>query len=116
MAAGMAATATASASPPPDRGRITGAVSSTAEARDLPCPSTGATAGEWVGVACFPKRAGGWHVDQPDGCTVRSDLTTGFRMMGDCVLTIDEGPHVKVWAPAGAVSEEFRLVWHADAG
>jgi len=99
----------ATAAPPAEWGRITGVVSTSAEARALPCPST--VGREAVGVACFPKRSARWVVDQVDACTLKSDVTTGFRMMGGCVLAIDEGAHVKVWAPPGAVSEDYRLVW-----
>lgn len=111
---------TAAAAPPPDRGWIVGVAGSPAEARTLPCagelPSTVSGAlGGWraVGAAvCFPKRSGSWHVDQEGACAVRSDATTAFRLMGDCVMTIDMGHYVKAWAPVGAAYEPFQIVWH----
>ena len=92
----------AQASAPTDEGRVTGLVSDWDEARALPCG---------VGSVCLPKRAAHWEIDQVDGCTIRSDVTTGFRMTGTCVLDVDEGDHVKFWAPLGAVDEDFVVIW-----
>ncbi len=89
---------------------VTGVVSTDQEAALLPC--------DGVVAHCFPKPAtptttpARWHIDQGrDDCWLRSDVTTGFRMMGTCVLDVDMGDHVKVWAPPGAVVEDFRLIW-----
>ena len=110
----------AHAAPPPDRGWIVGVAGSSSEARTLPCagelPSTVGTAlGGWQSVGatvCFPKRSRAWHVDQEGACTLKSDATTGFRLYGTCVMTIDMGTYVKAWAPLGAAYEPFRIVWH----
>lgn len=110
----------ASAAPPPDRGWIVGVAGSTTEARTIPCagelPSTvRAALGSWQSVGatvCFPKRSATWHVDQEGACTVKSDVTTGFRLYGTCVMTIDMGTYVKAWAPVGAAYEPFRIIWH----
>jgi hypothetical protein len=101
--------APAQAGPAVDHGYLTGVAGSTSEARSLPCGA--ASGSHYVGAACFPKRAAVWHVDQPGACTVKSDVTTAFRLWGNCVLWVDEGSRVKVWAPAGAVDQEFSLVW-----
>ena len=85
-----------------DHGRVTGLVSKASEAAALPCG---------VGNVCIPKQGARWSIDQLDGCTIKSDVTTGFRMMGDCVLDIDEGDHLKLWAPLGAVDEDFAVIW-----
>ena len=127
LAAGVVATAAvvvlpsvAHAAPPPDKGWITGVAGSSAEARTIPCWSeapaaVGSTLGGWrtVGATvCFPKRSRAWHVSQPGACTVKSDVTTGFRRFGTCVMTIDMGTYVTAWAPLGAVHPEFSIVWH----
>lgn len=114
-----AGVAPASAAPPPDRGWITGTVDNSTDARRVPCArevsSTVADAvgawHAWNTVVCFPKRSSRWYVDQIDSCTVKSDVTTGFRMWGNCVFAIDMGSYVKLWAPRGSVDEDFRLVW-----
>jgi hypothetical protein len=101
--------APAQAAPGPHQGRITGVAGSFEEADALPCWN--ATGHDYVGAACFPKLSPAWHVEQPNSCTIRSDVTTGFRLMGNCVIAKDEGDHVKVWAPFGAVDQQFTLVW-----
>lgn len=111
---------TAQAAPPPDQGWIVGVAGSSDEARAIPCAgelpaSVGDALGSWQSVGatvCFPKRSAAWHVEQDGPCTLRSDITTGFRLYGDCVLTIDMGHYVKAWAPLGASYEAFRIVWH----
>lgn len=107
------------AAPPPDHGWIVGVAGGSSEARSIPCagelpPTVGTALGGWQAVGatvCFPKRSSSWYVDQPNGCTVKSDVTTGFRLMGNCVFTIDMGPYVKAWAPVGAFYEPFTIVW-----
>ena len=97
-----------------DEGWITGVVDTSELARQLPCAPrdvVGDWADEGVGVACFPKRSSTWWIDQIDECTLRSDVTSGFRMVGTCVLGIDMGDYVKVWAPPEAVDEDFAIVW-----
>lgn len=115
----VAGTTPASAAPPPNRGWITGTVDNSTDARRVPCASevsstVAGAVGDWHAwntVVCFPKRSSRWYVDQVDSCTVKSDVTTGFRMSGDCVFAIDMGSYVKLWAPRGSVDEDFRLVW-----
>ena len=110
----------AKAAAPPDRGWITGVASTSSEARAVPCAgeapaAVGEAMGSWRDVGatvCFPKRSSLWYADQgPEGCWLKSDVTTGFRMHGTCVMTIDMGTYVKAWAPPEAVHEEFLLVW-----
>lgn len=111
---------TAHAAPPPDDGWIVGVADSSSEARTIPCAGelpagAGAALGAWQSVGatvCFPKRSTSWHVDQLGECTLRSDITTGGRLYGNCALTIDMGDYVKAWAPVGAYYEAFRIVWH----
>lgn len=111
---------TAHGAPPPDQGWIIGVAGNAEEARALPCADelpavVGDAIGPWRAVGatvCFPKRSASWHVDQLGDCTLRSDVTTGFRLTGNCVLVIDMGHYVKAWAPVGTFYEEFRVVWH----
>lgn len=108
---GLFAPPAAHAAAAPEFGRITGVVSTKAEAAAIRCPPASTVARESVGIACYPKKSNRWYIDQIGGCMLKADTTTAYRMAGTCVLAIDEGPRIKVWAPPYAVSEDYRLVW-----
>jgi hypothetical protein len=99
----------ARAFPPVQSGYLTGMAGSLDEAKRLPCWS--GTSNRYVGTACFDKLAPMWKVEQPLGCVVKQDVTTAFRMYGNCIFVIDDGTQLKLWAVNGAIDEDFTITW-----
>jgi hypothetical protein len=93
-----------------DWGRVTGLVSSPAEARRLPCQPEGLRDG--AGVVCFPKRSDSWTLEYEGPCYMKVDATTLYQPWGRCVLAFADGDVVRVWGYRGTFDMYFEIVWH----